>query len=651
MKVRVLGRATLVLGAVLATTGRAQASRLFDFDFGSASYPTSGTVNNVTISLAAGGTLAGIIDKDGAASSLSLRVSAPFNSSTANTDGTQSPASTVPFPPSATRDNFFGNTVTFNSQVRPSAQLEISGLDPNGTYDFLFFASRMGVTDNRDTAYHVAGANTLTVDLNPSANTTLVASASGIHPLSTGIIRVDLSPGPANKNSYGFYYIGAMRITETLPNALPSPSPSPSPSPTVSPTPSPTPSPAAPPVTQFSLTNTLTGLQISATSNESGNVYYAVFTRPMGSLTGADVKAYATSATDAVRVAGGVLAAPTPGTNVSAGITTLADKSLYSVYAAMETSDGGLDPSAYRVDGVLPRKISMQQYATAVAGKNGAIVRYLATVPADYYAHPEKRYPVLMYIHGNGETFNSATNDESYFTTNSRTRMDKTPLHARIRFGKEVPYILIAPQCNSALWNCTNMTDTAYTSEVLRKALATYRADPKRVYVTGMSYGGSGTWALANDYPSLVTAIVPISGSFYRSTSTVCTNFAGTNRIAVWAMHNQNDTVFSYTGNRDQVARVKACPGASDARFTLFDGTTYPATATTNHHATAEYVLNAPYVDYGPTPVVVGTTLIPLAPELVRDLSIAQSDFRSKLGDPSLVIDEIYDWLGLWSKP
>jgi hypothetical protein len=48
---------------------------------------------------------------------------------------------------------------------------------------------------------------------------------------------------------------------------------------------------------------------------------------------------------------------------------------------------------------------------------------------------------------------------------------------------------------------------------------------------------------------------------------------------------------------------------------------------------------------------VLSTTLVPLAPELVSDLGKAQNELSVTLGNPSLNLDSVYDWLLLWTKP
>jgi hypothetical protein len=130
-----------------------------------------------------------------------------------NSNGTTTPASTLGLPVAATQDSFFGNDVSFNGAVAPKAVLEIRGLDPSRTYRVEFFASRMGATENRETQYRVIGAATSTVLLDAANNTSASAKTSGVAPNASGTLVIEIQKGPANRNPYGFYYLGNLRLT------------------------------------------------------------------------------------------------------------------------------------------------------------------------------------------------------------------------------------------------------------------------------------------------------------------------------------------------------------------------------------------------------------------------------------------------------
>lgn len=211
---------TSILGPVLDEFARnypipvlKSASGSLLVDFGAADSPTGssapGTVswNNVTsLGSSASGSLA-LVTTAGAAGGVQLQMVSRFNG--ANENGT---AGSTLFPSTATRDSLFGNTEAFNglSNVRPV--FKIAGLGAGTNYNFTFYASRTGVSDNRQTRYTLSGAATNTADLNAANNVDQVAVVSGVQPDATGAITIALTPGPSNNNANHFTYLGVLKI-------------------------------------------------------------------------------------------------------------------------------------------------------------------------------------------------------------------------------------------------------------------------------------------------------------------------------------------------------------------------------------------------------------------------------------------------------
>jgi len=183
------------------------------FDFGSSNTPTvdgpDNAWNNVTQSVGSSdsGRLAALVNVENIPTKIDLVMISRFNG--ANTNGTL--ASTV-FPQDATRDSLFGNTETFSGLANVFPSFKLTGLDPLLAYDFTFYASRMGVGDNRETGYTLTGANTGFAALNPSANVEKFVTVTGIEPDSEGQITIDLAPTANNVNSYHFTYLGVLKV-------------------------------------------------------------------------------------------------------------------------------------------------------------------------------------------------------------------------------------------------------------------------------------------------------------------------------------------------------------------------------------------------------------------------------------------------------
>ncbi|NLH42844.1 MAG: hypothetical protein GX448_13480, partial [Planctomycetes bacterium] len=190
-------------------------------DFGSSATPTTtgpspddpaNAWNNVTdaIGTAVGAQLRNLVTTENVATSVSLVILTRFGG--ANTNGTL--ASPL-FPADATRDSLFGNTETFNGLANVFPSFKLTGLDPMRTYDFTFYASRLGVTDNRETGYTVTGFNSGFIALNATANVDKSVTLTDMVPTAAGEITISLAPTAANNNANHFTYLGVLKIEPT----------------------------------------------------------------------------------------------------------------------------------------------------------------------------------------------------------------------------------------------------------------------------------------------------------------------------------------------------------------------------------------------------------------------------------------------------
>lgn len=171
---------------------------------------------------------------------------------------------------------------------------------------------------------------------------------------------------------------------------------------------------------------------------------------------------------------------------------------------------------------------------------------YLAYVPADYGKDKEKKWPVLLFLHGSGE---------------SGSDVEKVKVHGPpklVAAGKDLPFIVISPQCPSAREGWDPETLTALLDEVGEK----YTVDPDRVYLTGLSMGGYGTWALAAAHPERFAAIAPICGGGRPRTA------ARLKGLPTWVFHGAKDPTVPLAQSQEMVDALKAAGG--DVRFTIY---------------------------------------------------------------------------------
>lgn len=143
---------------------------------------------------------------------MSLTIKQRFNA--INSDGAAVTNTPLNMPSTVSSRSFYGNArgALFNGIVTPAGEIEVAGLLPNLSYTFSFFGSR-AATDNRETLFTVSGTNSGSASLNPSSNSTAIATVQNISPTVDGKIKIVVTAGPNNLSANGWFYLNAAKIT------------------------------------------------------------------------------------------------------------------------------------------------------------------------------------------------------------------------------------------------------------------------------------------------------------------------------------------------------------------------------------------------------------------------------------------------------
>jgi predicted esterase len=170
---------------------------------------------------------------------------------------------------------------------------------------------------------------------------------------------------------------------------------------------------------------------------------------------------------------------------------------------------------------------------------------YLVSLPDGYDAQPDKRWPLILFLHGSGERGDSLTdvNDQG--------------LPKLIAQGKKFPAIIISPQCPDNEW-----WEPPDLSQLLDNVSAKYRVDRERISVTGLSMGGFGAWELALAEPDRFAAIAPICGGGDPPDA------ARLRKLPIWAFHGGKDDTVPNQLSLEMVKAVRAAGG--QAHLTIF---------------------------------------------------------------------------------
>lgn len=126
----------------------------------------------------------------------------------------------------------------------------------------------------------------------------------------------------------------------------------------------------------------------------------------------------------------------------------------------------------------------------------------------------------------------------------------------------DFPFVLLSPQCPSGkLWTADSASLMALVDEVI----PAYGIDPERVYLTGLSMGGSGAWFLGSQFPNRFGAVVPLCGP------TQPLQWAdGLRHMPIWCFHGDRDGVVPLRRSRDMVQALNKI--GNPPKFTILRG-------------------------------------------------------------------------------
>lgn len=172
--------------------------------------------------------------------------------------------------------------------------------------------------------------------------------------------------------------------------------------------------------------------------------------------------------------------------------------------------------------------------------------QYLLYLPQDYRPNGAKRYPLLIFLHGSGE---------------SGSDLEKVKAHGPPQFlanRADFPFIVASPQATSAAAGFDLDALNALLDELLRRL----PVDPDRVYLTGLSMGGYASYYWAGERPERFAAVVPISGAGDPIDACRLKN------VPIWSFHGALDDAVKLSDDQAFVDAVKACGG--NIRFTVY---------------------------------------------------------------------------------
>ncbi|GIW90379.1 MAG: hydrolase [Pirellulaceae bacterium] len=190
-----------------------------------------------------------------------------------------------------------------------------------------------------------------------------------------------------------------------------------------------------------------------------------------------------------------------------------------------------------------PGKQVEQQKTVRNSQGQEVTVRYWLYLPKEYDGN--QPFPLLLFLHGAGER-----GDDLKLVT-------KWGPPKLVAEGKQFPFILVSPQCPARQW-----WDADTLAHLVDDLAGSLKVDKERMYVTGLSMGGFGTWAILAKHPNLFAAAVPICGGGDPSTAEAIKH------IPIWAFHGAKDNVVPLERSQQMVDAIKRVGG--NAKLTVY---------------------------------------------------------------------------------
>lgn len=198
------------------------------------------------------------------------------------------------------------------------------------------------------------------------------------------------------------------------------------------------------------------------------------------------------------------------------------------------------------------KAVPLGQQAYTLEGR----LNYLLFLPRGYGEEPGKQWPLIIFLHGIGERADALEDLEL---------LKSGGLPKVVEQQADFPFIVVSPQCPMDSYWTFHLDDL---DALLDETVATYAVDTSRIYLTGLSMGGSGTWLLALQHPKRFAAIVPIAGFYDYESDAIPANICDLKDVPVWVFHGAQDTVVLPSRSEALVNALQACGGS--VQFTLY---------------------------------------------------------------------------------
>jgi predicted peptidase len=200
---------------------------------------------------------------------------------------------------------------------------------------------------------------------------------------------------------------------------------------------------------------------------------------------------------------------------------------------------------------------------------NSTIGGFYAGVPYNYNEN-EKRYPLLIFLHGGGQYGNGKNDLPLLLNDGIPQLLDEKKFPAVFKVNsKEYTFIILSPQFS-------RHPAIEEIKEFIDYALMHYRVDSSRIYLSGLSVGGTVTCDVAAAYTGAIAAIVPISGVSSNNIQEKTSRLASAH-LPVWIFHNNNDPIINLASPKGFYTSLNEQHAIPAPKLTVFESDKHDA--------------------------------------------------------------------------
>ncbi|OPA77572.1 phospholipase [Paenibacillus selenitireducens] len=177
-------------------------------------------------------------------------------------------------------------------------------------------------------------------------------------------------------------------------------------------------------------------------------------------------------------------------------------------------------------------------------------LNYVVYLPSGYDPSADVKWPMIYFLHG----MNQRGDDIEL--------IKKYGIPQNLDAGEELPFIVVCPQCaTNSFWPFENESLITLLDNIVND----YHVDENRIYLTGLSMGGFGTWDLAMMHPERFAAIAPICGG-----SIPGRDLSPLREMPIWTFHGDQDPVVPIQFTQMIVSGLEAMD--AKVKFTVYPG-------------------------------------------------------------------------------